>query len=742
MSDSGVTSLGEVPSVMAYLRRIGAEPVNFRQAAIYEEATSGYRRHKKTIKFAADGKVTAPKGLEPTEAEQQEITYAFAEANFPKLMPIMNIGNPPSEWGHSPDLFEFRDEHQRIVMVQQRVETEEGKAYIPWTWWSDSQWRKMEPEGLLPLYGLNTVAGNATVFIHEGAKAARAMQEMIAARTSDQSAKLAAHPWGEQMQHAAHLGWIGGAPNPHRTDWSVLRRLGVERAYIICDNDDIGRAAVPVISESIGMECDQIQWSQRWPAGFDMADDFPRTMFQGEHYTGPAFRETLLPATWATDLEPTVTASGKPGKSRAVLRPAFAATWAYVRDVQRFVSVSRASMVYDRDQFRDYMARYSHKCDLPSLALKGVTRHIDKLTYRPDLPARFVDEGDQSALNTYVPPNIRPLPGSPAPFLEFMAYLIPNEAERYQVLRWLATLIACPGRRLLYGLLLISEMQGLGKTTLGEAILTPLLGRHNVRMPNEMQITDSTFTGWTANTRLIWVNEIYDGQSKKAYNRLKTVITDETVSVNEKYTKEHTLPNFAAVVACSNAALPLQIEASDRRWLVPRLSEVAWPREKFVELRAWLENGGLSYILNWALQFPDYIAAGQTSPDSEAKREIVDDSRSPSLRAVIPLVENLAAYSAAATLSANDVDQWARKRTGRDVSMHAGEMRRVFTEKGGFRFGRRIMVQGERQWVMCNRAALDALTALDAAEGPGSHRVSDAAAAMLVGLDVLMAEPL
>ena len=46
-----------------------------------------------------------------------------------------------------------------------------------------------------------------------------------------------------------------------------------------------------------------------------------------------------------------------------------------------------------------------------------------------------------------------------------------------------------------YGVLLVSETQGVGKSTLGEAILTPLVGEWNVSFPNEKQVTDSILDG-------------------------------------------------------------------------------------------------------------------------------------------------------------------------------------------------------------------------------------------------------
>jgi hypothetical protein len=56
--------------------------------------------------------------------------------------------------------------------------------------------------------------------------------------------------------------------------------------------------------------------------------------------------------------------------------------------------------------------------------------------------------------------------------------VFPVERQRLEVKRWIATLIARPAVKMRYGLLLVSETQGVGKTTLGH-MLTEVIGRHN-----------------------------------------------------------------------------------------------------------------------------------------------------------------------------------------------------------------------------------------------------------------------
>ena len=68
------------------------------------------------------------------------------------------------------------------------------------------------------------------------------------------------------------------------------------------------------------------------------------------------------------------------------------------------------------------------------------------------------------------------------PWLEFVAYLVPNERERGEVLRWVATLLSKPEVRMGYSLLMVSERQGVGKSLLG-TILADCVGRSNASSP-------------------------------------------------------------------------------------------------------------------------------------------------------------------------------------------------------------------------------------------------------------------
>ena len=90
---------------------------------------------------------------------------------------------------------------------------------------------------------------------------------------------------------------------------------------------------------------------------------------------------------------------------------------------------------------------------------------------------------------------------------EFTEHLIPNEQDRAELLRWCATLIARPSVRMHYSVLLISEMQGVGKTTLAEKIMMPLIGNLNCSAPTAHEATNPQFTSWLMYKRLAVIGE-------------------------------------------------------------------------------------------------------------------------------------------------------------------------------------------------------------------------------------------
>lgn len=287
-----------------------------------------------------------------------------------------------------------------------------------------------------------------------------------------------------------------------------------------------------------------------------------------------------------------------------------------------------------------------------------------KLCYRPDINRRVITDRNSSAINLHLPSNIRSFQGDPTPWLNFLKYLFPVERERREVERWCATLIARPEVRMLYGLLLVSERQGMGKSTLGERILAPLVGLHNTGFPGERDIVESGFNGWAANKRLVVVGEIYTGQSFKAYNILKSYVTDKNINVNEKFQRPYTVDNWIHIVACSNSKKALRIEDTDRRWYYPQVAENPWTEDRWADFYDWLNAGGLPVIRHWAETYEDYVKTGQHSPMTVSKQALIKEGKGEILNSWHDIMEAIEEPGDPVALSLNEVVEVMRRRHG------------------------------------------------------------------------------
>ena len=704
-----IKSLADIPSVASYLRRIGAEPRSLRTAVV-REMRGSYWDDIAIISLAQDGTIKAPEAYAPTEKERLDIEVDCQSVIWPQMQLLPKLINVPEEIAKADkkDIFEFRNLNGEIIMVQLRMQRRGEKSYIPYTFWDDGIWRKMEPEGQLPLWGMEQLKENSTVFIHEGAKAARAMREMVEAQTPDMKAKLAEHPWGEELMHAAHLGWIGGALSPARTDWTILQKVGVKRAYIVSDNDAPGVQAVPNIAYNLRMPTFHIQFTNEWPQSFDLADDFPKNMFKKvegrNYYVGPSFRSCLHPATWATDQ-----IQNPRGKPTIVLRKNFKDMWTYVEEADLFVCIEMPEIIRTEPVMNKMLAAFSHTNQTSQLIVKAYTGRSTKLCYRPDIKGRVVTDNTTSAINLHTPTHVKSHPGSPQPFLDFLEYMFPNPTERLEVQRWCATLIARPEIRMEYGLLLVSERQGVGKTTLGSSVLAPLVGTQNVGYPTEGQIVQSEFNGWLANKRLCVVNEIYSGHSWKAYNKLKSAITDREVEVNEKYQRAYTIENWCHVFACSNSMKALRMEEDDRRWFYPEVTEEKWPRDKFEHFHNWLKSGGLSIIRFWAENYGQYVQKGQAAPMTERKKELIVASRTEGQQEAAELAEAINRRNEPVVFAMKDIVAWVRQAVQGKVYDSDLELRKAMKEGGAIWYEERFLIGGRLQHAAMNRPAYEGL---------------------------------
>src|SRR5262249_27442010 len=214
-----------------------------------------------------------------------------------------------------------------------------------------------------------------------------------------------------------------------------------------------------------------------------------------------------------------------------------------------FINQNHIWRSYDAEEYNAAIAAFTGVPNVAAELRKYLSAKTETVTYDPGRESGRITVDGVQVINLFRPTDIRPAKGDAEPFLDFIRYLVPAEHDQYHLLKWIATLIARPDIRMTYGLLLWSIAQGVGKTTLAEQILTPLVGRYNCSFPTAQEAAEGTYTGWIAFKRLAVIAEIYEGHTAKTYNRLKTIITDDFVRVNERSnTTSKTLSTYSPLL--------------------------------------------------------------------------------------------------------------------------------------------------------------------------------------------------
>lgn len=623
--------------------------------------------------------------LDPTKEEAAAIAKAITGAELPRSMPTGVRNEPP---GVDPKtLIRYQSlDGKATLFIEQRIEKDFDKVYVPWTYFTDGRWRKMEPDDGLPLYGLNKLRQSKKdirrdgmrfrAMVHEGGSVARALWEN----------PVEDHPWAADLRTFVHLGWAGGAHSAHRVDWRPLiqSRMSIT---ISADNDPPGVEAVRRISELMaGRRLACILFDDRFPRGFDLKDPWPQRpeWWRGPRYIGPSIEDMSFPATWATR---TVEPKGK-GRPAIIIRPEFLPEWYVVSRPAVFVHRHRPHIELSKTQSNQKVRPFSDVEDTARLMLKSLESQVDRLDYNPGQLPGVVTSENQRVINTYRPSAIRPEKGDVAPWVAFLEYLIPNKTDRFHLMRWIATLVARPDVKMTFGVLLTPDTQGVGKGTLGEAILAPLVGLHNTSFPDESALIDSNFNSWRAHKRLAVCHEIYQGQSKKAYDRLKSVVTDKEFEVHRKYLEPYRLASWIHVFANSNSPAPLRMAVKDRRWLVPLVTDAKRPADYWRGFHLWLHGGGLAAIAHWAAEFVEEhgpVLSGEEAPMTAAKQDIIDASRSEGAEMAFDFAQSVAGMKGRAVVRVDEVRAWVARE--RELSLNDAALESPLTLRKAMKEG-------------------------------------------------------
>ena len=154
-------------------------------------------------------------------------------------------------------------------------------------------------------------------------------------------------------------------------------------------------------------------------------------------------------------------------------------------------------------------------------------------------------------------------------FIDFIKNIICNDNQEVfeYIINWIAYLIQKIDKKLPTAIVL-TGMPGCGKTTFTNVLSKLLYGYSNDNV-NDIKLITGGFNGLNENKKLIICNELKNvGEERFAnFDVLKSLITETSIIINEKFIRARPAKNIASYIFVSNYSVPIKIEDGDRRYL-------------------------------------------------------------------------------------------------------------------------------------------------------------------------------
>lgn len=177
-------------------------------------------------------------------------------------------------------------------------------------------------------------------------------------------------------------------------------------------------------------------------------------------------------------------------------------------------------------------------------------------------------ENGEAAVNVYRAPVFPDTKKSkiPKPVAMVLDNLFLTQPEaREHFINWMAYIVQTGNRTgVAWGFFGAS---GSGKTAIA-TIFGRVLGSHNCSFNVGDAALQSSFNPYVYNKQLIHLNEVasdFHGRHGVA-GKLKALVTDDYLQVNQKGISEITVDNYCNVILNSNKSDPIEIDGDDRRW--------------------------------------------------------------------------------------------------------------------------------------------------------------------------------
>jgi len=296
--------------------------------------------------------------------------------------------------------------------------------------------------------------------------------------------------------------------------------------------------------------------------------------------------------------------------------------WVYVASDDRVYNL-KTGEYYKREAFSAMFANPNVEGSLFAMIMKyNLMKKVSRLEFDPAEAEVYIRGGVKYA-NTYIYPDIFPLPGSILPVIKHFEYLIPDEYERKILLDFIAHLVQFPGIKIRW-MPVIKGGKGIGKTIIAEKIILPIIGFTNFGKVNN-EVIKSDFNAWQLDKQLVVFEELDIGANQKEKeqltDRLKSFITDNILTAHRKGLDPYDTINKANSLAFTNKDDAIIITADERRFCMIR-TDVKPQKDEYYQRLANFADKNLSQIYYFFMERDLSDFSPLRAPETDYTKEV------------------------------------------------------------------------------------------------------------------------
>ena len=253
---------------------------------------------------------------------------------------------------------------------------------------------------------------------------------------------------------------------------------------------------------------------------------------------------------------------------------------------------------------------------------------VEKLTYAPGAPI-VTDKGEYNLWRGW---GVAPKKGNIDPWTRLLDHLFDDETEsRVWFERWLAFPLQNPGVKMYTAPLVWGTERGTGKSFVGYSMFKIYGDNANEVLYRQLH---GSFTAWAVRKQFIMIDDAESSEKRQEHGQLRHIITRQSLTMNQKYVPEFTIPDVLNYYITANSPDTLHIEDNERRYFIHEVRAKPKPRDFYRDYEAWIgaanvTGPGAAALFEHLLTLDlGGMAAADRAPETNARADMIDLSRS------------------------------------------------------------------------------------------------------------------